>query len=339
MGQDITIGEISQRLAASIDGLVQKLFPAAVQDGGEWRIGSLAGEAGKSMGIHRLGGKAGVWQDFASGETGDAFDLVAQALYAGDKRQAARWSLDWLGIGDGHDAPSRPAPAAASAPKPEKDWSARALAMWLAGEASLRGTRADVYLRGRGIDLGRLGRQPRCLRYDPSLYNAESNRRWPAILAAICGPDGKHIATHRTWLAHDGHAKAPVGASKMTLGRYTGGCIRLWRGSSGMPLDQAPHGETVVITEGIEDGLSVALAVPNLRVLVAVSLSNMGALKLPAAIRYVLQCVDNDTGDSARRGAERATQNFQQQGKYVSLVRSPIGKDMNDLLRAVRGEA
>ncbi len=64
----------------------------------------------------------------------------------------------------------------------------------------------------------------------------------------------------------------------MTLGRSRGGAVNLWRGASGMPIKPAPEGESVHLTEGIEDGLTVAISAPVVRVLAAVSLANMAAL-------------------------------------------------------------
>src|SRR5690606_22637502 len=92
------VGDIARMLASRVDSLVLQLFPLAVKDGAEWRIGSLAGERGRSMAIHSGGGKAGVWSDFSAGMGGDALELVAHALFAGDKKQAVAWAKSWLGL-------------------------------------------------------------------------------------------------------------------------------------------------------------------------------------------------------------------------------------------------
>lgn len=334
----VEIKDLSRMLADRIRDLVVDLFPAGTLDlpGREYLVGSLAGEAGKSLSIHLHGDKAGVWSDFATGEAGDAFDLVAQSQYHGDKAKAVDWACQWLGLDVSADVatPSRPAPAAkADGPKPG-DMNKAALRLWLEGKESVKGTPADTYLRGRAIDLDILGRQPAALRYHPALWNTESNRAWPGLLAAISGPAGKHVATHRTWLNDDGRGKAPLENAKATLGRYRGGYIRLWRGASDKAITEATNGEAVAIAEGIEDGLSAAIARPDLRVIVAVSLANMGAIELPPQIDQVLILAQNEKHDAAERGRDRAIRNFLAQGKRVSLVFSPIGKDINDLLQA-----
>jgi len=160
--------------------------------------------------------------------------------------------------------------------------------MWLAARADLAGTPVAHYLAARGIDLAELTRQPGALRCHFDLFNRESGRSWPAMVAAIVGPDGRHAATHCLWLAEDAGGisrKAPLRDQKMTLGSYAGGYIPLTRGASGKPLAHAPDGETVAIGEGIETCLSVAIASPELRVLAVLSLANMARLVLPEAVR------------------------------------------------------
>lgn len=335
--------ELARRLAARAPALAAELLPHGVRDGQEWRAGSLAGERGRSLAVHLSGDRAGVWSDFASGESGDALDLVAARLYRGDKRLAMDWARQWLGLSGTHAAsprlPDAPAPVAddadALAEAERKRGSARR--MWLAGTPLLPGTPAALYLAGRGIDLADLPRVPGALRSHAGLFNREGGEVYPAMVAAIVGPDGRHAATHRTWLhcAAGRWVKAPLRDPKMTLGRLKGGCIPLARRASGMPLARAPEGETVAIAEGIETALSVAVACPELRVLCAVSIGNMATITLPAAVRDVILCADND-GDnpSAARALQRAIESFAAQGRTVRIARSPHGKDFNDALRA-----
>jgi hypothetical protein len=333
-------GEIARMLAARAPSLARELLPAGRRDGHEWRCGSVAGERGGSLGVRLTGQKAGVWQDFATGETGDALDLVAAVLYRGDRREALCWSRQWLGLGDGAVAP-RQAAAARSVDVRDDDSAqlartrAAALALWLAARPAVADTPVDHYLRARGIDLSRLGRQPRALRFHPSLHNVESQRTWPAMVAAVSGADGAHVATHRTWLAADRAGvwrKAPLEKTKMVLGRMQGGSIRLWRGASGKSLSDAPPDDFVVIGEGIETCLSIALAMPEARVLASVSLGNLGRIALPPQIRRVTIAADNDTAAEAKRGLVLGQNALMARGIEVRVARSPVGSDFNDAL-------
>ena len=58
------VAEISDQLAVRIESLCAHLFPSGHREGSEWRVGSIAGEPGDSLGIHLEGDKAGVWSDF-----------------------------------------------------------------------------------------------------------------------------------------------------------------------------------------------------------------------------------------------------------------------------------
>ena len=320
--------------------LAMELLPQGRREGHEWRCGSLSGEEGKSLAVHLTSTRAGVWSDFASGEAGDALDLVAAVKCGGDMKTAIAWARAWLGQPDG-PAPAgnrqRPAPAAE-----DDDQAARrgkALALFLAAPAALAGSPAVTYLALRGIDLAELGRAPRALRCHPAAWCSEVQRALPAMLAAITNGQGQHIATHRTWLACDDAGrwtKAPLRDAKKTFGSYPGGFIPLQCGASDKPLRDTPNGETVAIAEGIETALSVALACPELRVLSAVSLGNMARIVLPVAVRTVILCADNDgpNNASAARGLAEAVAKFTSEGRQVRVARPPIGKDFNDTLRA-----
>ncbi len=75
----MTPGEINSLLTRDAEGVASMLLPNGQRDGHEWRAGSVDGEAGKSLGVHLTGEKAGVWSDFATGERGDLLDLWAVA--------------------------------------------------------------------------------------------------------------------------------------------------------------------------------------------------------------------------------------------------------------------
>ncbi len=69
--------ELSERLSQRAEDFARFLFPNGKKSGNEWCIGSLQGEKGTSLKIHTKGVKAGVWCDFATGQSGDLLDLWA----------------------------------------------------------------------------------------------------------------------------------------------------------------------------------------------------------------------------------------------------------------------
>lgn len=351
----VTIGEVAEMLSARAPALAAELLPGGRKEGPEWVCGGLDGARGRSMAVHLQGAKAGVWSDFATGEAGDALDLVAQALFAGDKKEALTWAKSWLGLDGCDPARLRVTRRAVESRKNEDDSGdegaearrRRAQALWLGAQERLAGTLAEAYLVGRGIRLEHLGRQPRALRFHPAIWCQERAAKLPAMVAAIHNPvSGQFMATHRTYLARqrDGSIdKADLARPKKVLGLYRGGVIPLWRGASGKPLAKAPQGDRLIITEGIEDGLTVALAKPECRVICVVAIGHANAVRWPEAITDITVAAQNDKpGSPAARRLEQIMAGWLAEGRRVWLSRPPTWwrgkpvKDVNDLLQAAQ---
>jgi twinkle protein len=89
--------EIADFLARSAEEVAKHLLPGGKRDGHEWRCGSVSGESGKSLGVHLRGDKAGVWADFATGQTGDLLDLWREVRNI-SMPEAMAEAAAWLGI-------------------------------------------------------------------------------------------------------------------------------------------------------------------------------------------------------------------------------------------------
>lgn len=100
----MTPREIAERLANDAEGIARMLLPNGKREGHEWRAGSTGGDAGKSLGVHLTGDKSGVWQDFATGQSGDLLDLWAAARDVSLK-EAIDQAKAHLGIRDPHFHP------------------------------------------------------------------------------------------------------------------------------------------------------------------------------------------------------------------------------------------
>lgn len=92
---DIT--QVKRMLADRAQSVAEMLLPAGRKEGQEWRVGSTSGEKGKSLGVHLVGEKAGIWYDFSQSEGGDLLDLWAAVKGVGisEALDAAR---AWLGV-------------------------------------------------------------------------------------------------------------------------------------------------------------------------------------------------------------------------------------------------
>lgn len=67
--------ELSAYLADKATDVAEFLFPQGKKSSGEWCVGSVAGEPGKSLKIRLTGSKRGMWKDFNAGDGGDLIDL------------------------------------------------------------------------------------------------------------------------------------------------------------------------------------------------------------------------------------------------------------------------
>ncbi len=341
----LPVGELARMLGAQASSLARELLPGGRREGHEWRVGSLAGEPGRSLAVHLDGPKAGIWADFSADQRGDALDLVAAVLFAGDKRRAIDWARRWLGL-DGGD-PARIEQARRRVARAREDHADEAVAaekrrrqaqaLWLAGKPVLD-TPAEAYLAARGIRLRAFAHVPNAIRFHPACWCAEVKGELPAMVTAIGDRDGRHAATHRTYLAEiDGvWRKANLQTPKKVLGSLGGGYVRLTRGAAGTPWRDLAGTEVVAFTEGIENALAVASLVPEWRTAAAGSLAQLGRVVLPGALREAVICCDNDAGNEAAQAALRAAVvHFQRQGVLVRLARPRDGvKDWNDELLA-----
>lgn len=93
--------EVKAAMLARLPEVLRHLFPNGRQLKREFQIGSLQGEKGQSLKVSISGDKAGLWQDFESGQGGDIFDLWA-AVHGLDTQRdfpaVLRSCADWLGI-------------------------------------------------------------------------------------------------------------------------------------------------------------------------------------------------------------------------------------------------
>ena len=105
----------------------------------------------------------------------------------------------------------------------------------------------------------------------------------------------------------------------MALGHISGGAVRL-----------AEAETKVAICEGIETGMSVLAACPEIPVWVALSSSGMKAIRLPENITEVILLADGD--EAGEKAARETAKRLTREGKTVHIARPPEGLDFNDLL-------
>lgn len=95
---NLSAGEISRLLAQRAESFCEHLFPNGKKEGHEYCIGSISGEAGKSLKIHLSGEKSGVWADFSTNEKGDLLDLI-RLNRSVSLVEAIKYAEVYLGVG------------------------------------------------------------------------------------------------------------------------------------------------------------------------------------------------------------------------------------------------
>ena len=354
-GHLLDLNELVLKLTDQIEPLARELLPLGRAHGGEWQDAPTnRGGLGDSLSVRLREPRKGVWGHFSAGVGGDALELIAYVRTGGDKAAAIRWARDWLGLGVA--GAGTPDPVAAERAKRQRERQAQAAAMdverrtahaqalWLKARPIEPGDAVDRYLTGRGIGLLQLGRRPNALRFGQSVRHPDG-ADWPAMVACMVQLDGRQIGAHRTFLDPASIGKAPVERAKLTLGDYRGAHIPLWKGEHRQTLRELPAGAMVHISEGIEDGLSVARLLPQARVIAAASLANMAAVELPPQVRDVTLVAQNDppTLPDGRphptiAALKRAVEAHQAAGRTVRMARPPAGiKDFNDWVRELAG--
>ena len=317
----MTAADIARALAERIEALVRELLSNGAREGHEWRVGNVHGDRGSSLAVRLSGSKAGVWCDFATGESGDALDLVKAALGV-DIREALAWSLRWLGIQhSAFELPSRSTPDGA-APKPNQ-WASNPdhwRRPWQAARP-IAGTLAETYLDARELRFedptGRVLRfAVRRARKSP----ADELEYHPALLCALSDArSSKQCGIINIYLKSDGSDRLRDKKGKTVTGRAGGAVVML------SDFDEPAMG--LVLCEGVETG--IALFQRELRPIWACGAAGTLA-KLPLLGGIEALTIAADTGNTGMLAADELAERWRTAGCEVFVITPPSG-DWADL--------
>jgi hypothetical protein len=143
---------------------------------------------------------------------------------------------------------------------------------------------------------------------------------WPALIAAVTDLSGNITGVHRTWLARDGSAKAPVEDPRRAMGALLRHAVRFGTADG-----------VLAAGEGIETMLSLKSLLPGLPMAAALSAAHLAELLLPSTLRRLYVAVDNDA--AGHRAATRLMARARE-AKIETHPLVPSGDDWNRDLRA-----
>lgn len=151
----MTWRDIENKLCEQAEAVCRHLYPAGVREGAEWVVGSLAGEAGRSLKIN-LGGQVGLWRDFAGDKGGKSLcSLWLHARGLQNFGQAVKAAREWLGLRDDFQPSQRVRnfDPAAGAEKPDDSAWKDVPTLWKACEPlTVDGPVYDYLVKKRGLD-------------------------------------------------------------------------------------------------------------------------------------------------------------------------------------------
>lgn len=313
-----------------------------------------AGAKEDQMVVWLSGPRRGAWKDFAGTDQGDAIDLVAfglkGAVTAETRMDAVEWLEDRFNIRQmtperkkQYDAERQIRISAAEAEeKKRREKSIARARKFFFSCSPIENSLADRYLGTRAVHLGQVAGLGRSLRFHPECeyWMDEARPRHPAMIAAMVDVTGRIGACHYTFLQRDGSGKADVEKAKLMFPETTGLVVRLTNGESGLSAEEAAENGVIgicALTEGIEDGLSVALTNPELRVWAAGSLPGLRSVPDHASVCAWVVFKDNDWGKpQAQEQFDLAIARLRSFRKPVEVISMPAewGKDVNDAIRS-----
>lgn len=221
---------------------------------------------------------------FGCGASGDVFDFLGRVHGVG-LRQAA----DMLA---GGELPSvEYAPVAANETGDRLD---EVRSIWR-NAVPAKGTLVETYLRSRGLHLP----IPETIRFAQRRYGMRGPEH-PVLVAAVSSIDGTLSGIQRTYLAADGTGKLAVAKPKLSLGRVSGGAIRL-----------APLTASLVVCEGLEDGLTLQQEL-GVAVWCAAGASMLPAMRFPDIVQSIT--IGGDADDAGRAAVRKAGAAFSERG-------------------------
>ncbi len=267
-----------------------------------------------SLAVHIAGPYGGRFRDHEASEGGGVLDLV-QRERGGNRCEALAW-LSAHGFLSGRSVPAqehgpRAVTTRGADARETRDKQARAYQIWKETRP-LRGSLAEEYMCGRGVEVA----GARALRFHPRLRHPHPPYVFfPSLVACVQDCGGRFLGIQRTYL--QGPHKASVQPVRASLGRLTGGAVRLAEPANGVLL----------VGEGIE---STAAAMQRLDLpgWVALGTAALRALVVPEAVREVVIAADRDAPglEAAAALAER----LEAEGRRVTIVAPRAGGDFAD---------
>lgn len=284
----------------------------------QWRYGNKG-----SLAINR---ETGGWVNFESGEKGNVFSLIKEAIGIQDFKEALKYGADFLRY-----SPDLPATKTRTSSdklhsmKPDEGMLKKARDI-MQGVKPIKGSLAETYLTShRGVDLPISAN----LAYHPQIYTRlkdGSHSKAPALIAYAKDDKGelKHIEIHRL---------DPISGNKHQTAKIQ---RQSYGSKAGVPVSLNPKStsSTRYIVEGVVTGLSLLTVKPEANVDAYLGKGNFANIQVDSATTHVVLCVDNDGSATYTKSMVATCDRLEKLGKQVTLmIPDQSGQDLNDVLK------
>lgn len=357
--------EIKLALQDRIVEVCARMLPNGRREGTLWVSSNpkIAGDEKKTPALKvGLSRDKGAWRDWRSGDKGDVIALIGHCMGT-DTRGAMQWARDFLGIRTmtrEERAQLRQEAELRNEAEAKRLEKARAFKLMKAdelfrqgfalGEGSAAEAHALAYFRGRRCAIEEIATLNRfTFRFSGATewwkgarwrndggqrYKEAAGQSFPAVHSALRQATGIVTCCHCTFLDPLKPRKAPVDPPKLMFGEALGGVIEIATGIDAGPFWGPNDGaRPVIICEGIETGLSIAAAIPDVRVWAAGSLAGIGSAPVQlSCVSDVTVARDNNAGNrQAQQQLDRGLEKLAAHGKPLVVMASHVGDDFNDL--------
>jgi len=317
--QAISSQEINDSLVVQIEPLAERLLgtPNRMSSANNLRFGTKG-----SLSINTTNG---LWNNFETGEKGNALQLIAAQMGFSDFKETLAYAKDFLNCRDtvGHEKIQNNTNVKKT--KVSKNQKEYAKKLYDNSEP-IKGTLAERYLKDhRKI----LNYKEADLRFIPKIntWHGDKKAKVPALLCVAKDSIGElnHVQVIRL-NPITGDKDIASNTEKQTYGAVNGCSIE---------LNKKSKSQTTYVAEGVETGLSILAGDPNAKVLAITGKENFKTIDITRLSNKVVLCLDNDGEATFQKSIiEKAAFRLIEAGKSVSLMMpKKTGDDFNDVLR------
>lgn len=317
--RNLSSQEINDALVVQIEPLAERLLgaPNRMSTANNLRFGAKG-----SLSINAVNG---LWNNFETGEKGNALQLIAVQMGFNDFKDTLNYAMDFLNCPDtvNHGKIQNKTNTKETKVSTNKKPYAKKL---YDTSKPIKGTLAERYLKNYRKTLNY---KEADLRFIPeiSTWHGDKKTKVPALLCIAKDNNGELNHVHVIRLNPiTGDKDVASNTEKQTYGAMNGCPIE---------LNKKSNSQITYVAEGVETGLSVLAGDPSAKVLAITGKESFKNIDLSRLSNKVVLCLDND-GDATFKTSiiEKAALRLMEEGKSVSLmIPKKQGDDFNDVLK------